>query len=99
MPHGMWATSAGPMVRFRIRESITEPARANKNLGRSEPHFCAVFEQSSPDGRTLWINRAWEELWGVTPDDIAGYNLPEDQQLVVEGIMPYIQGALSENLR
>jgi PAS domain-containing protein len=45
----------------------------------------------SPDGWTLQVNGAWQELWGVTLDDIAGYNLLEDQQLVAKGIMPYIQ--------
>jgi PAS domain-containing protein len=45
----------------------------------------------SPDGQALQVNRAWEELWGVTLQDIAGYNLLEDQQLVAKGLMPYIR--------
>jgi PAS domain-containing protein len=87
---------------FRIMESITKLAQENENLRRSETHFCTIVGQLplsiqilSPDGRTLWINRASEELWGVTLDDVAGYNLLEDQQLVAEGIMPYIQRGLA----
>jgi signal transduction histidine kinase len=64
----------------------------------SEARFRAMIEQSplsiqvlSPDGQTLQVNRAWEELWGVTLQDIAGYNLLEDQQLVAKGLMPYIR--------
>ncbi|MBV9455391.1 MAG: PAS domain S-box protein, partial [Rubrobacter sp.] len=77
---------------------ITEHKRREEALQISEARFRAMIEQSplsiqilSPDGRTLQVNRAWEELWGVTLEDIAGYNLLEDQQLVAKDIMPYIQ--------
>ena len=57
-----------------------------------------MFEQSpqsiqvfAPDGRTLRVNRAWEELWGVTLDQIGDYNVLEDPQLVAKGVMPYIE--------
>ncbi|HXH36753.1 MAG TPA: GAF domain-containing protein [Plantibacter sp.] len=60
--------------------------------------FETLFEQSpfstqilSPDGRTLRVNRAWEELWGVTLEQIADYNMLEDPQLVETGLMPYVQ--------
>ncbi|HZB46565.1 MAG TPA: GAF domain-containing protein, partial [Pyrinomonadaceae bacterium] len=66
----------------------------------AEERFRAVLEQSpysiqimSPDGRTLRVNRAWEELWGVKLEQIAGYNMLEDRQLVERGIMPLIRRA------
>ncbi len=41
----------------------------------------AMFEQSpvsiqimSPDGRIVQVNEAWEELWGMTLDQLDGYN-------------------------
>lgn len=69
-----------------------QPARHSEEL------FRAAFEQSpvstqifSPDGRTLWVNRAWEQLWGVTLEQIGDYNILEDPQLIKKGIMPFIQ--------
>jgi PAS domain S-box-containing protein len=69
-------------------------------IERSEELFRAAFEQSpistqilSPDGSTIWVNRAWEELWGLTLEQLSGYNMLLDQQLVNKGIMPYIRKA------
>lgn len=45
----------------------------------------------SPTGETLMVNKAWEELWGITLDKLKGYNMLIDQQLVDNGIMPYIK--------
>lgn len=64
--------------------------------------FRTVFEQSpvstqifSPDGQTVAVNSAYEQLWGVTFEQIAGYNVLEDSQLVEKGIMPYIRRAFA----
>jgi diguanylate cyclase (GGDEF)-like protein/PAS domain S-box-containing protein len=68
-----------------------------KRLRDSERRFRSLVEQSpfsiqvlSPDGHTRQVNPAWEQLWGVKLDDIACYNILEDQQLKAKGIMPYI---------
>ena len=81
-----------------IARDITERRRTESELRLSEARFRAIIEQSPlsiqvllPDGQTLQVNRAWEELWGVTLQDIPGYNLLEDQQLVAKGLMPYIR--------
>ena len=78
-------------VRRRRRE-------AEAALRDSETRFRLMIEQSplsiqifSPDGRTLRVNRAWEELWGVTLDRIPEYNVLQDSQLVEKGLMPYIE--------
>ncbi|HEX8456581.1 MAG TPA: PAS domain S-box protein [Pyrinomonadaceae bacterium] len=77
-----------------IKDSARESA--------TDDRFRAILEQSplsiqimSPDGRILRVNRAWEELWGVTLEQIAGYNILEDQQLVERGIMSYIRRAFA----
>jgi PAS domain S-box-containing protein len=67
-----------------------------------ENRFRAILEQSpfsiqiiSPEGVITEVNRAWEELWGVTLEQIAGYNILRDEQLVRRGIMPYIERAFA----
>jgi PAS domain S-box-containing protein len=64
--------------------------------------FSAIFEQSplsiqifSPDGKTIRVNKAWEKLWGVRAEQILGYNILEDRQLVERGIMPFIESAFA----
>jgi len=82
-----------------MRRTAREMKIEELNVGdRGEELFRSMFEQSpqsiqvfSPDGRTLRVNRAWEELWGVTLDQIGDYNVREDPQLVAKGIMPYIE--------
>ena len=53
----------------------------------SEERFRAIFEQSplstqifATDGRTVAVNRAWEELWGGSLEDLADYNVLEAPQ-------------------
>src|SRR5215211_5486814 len=83
---------------LREAEVRRERRRAEVALRASETRFRLMVEQSplstqifSPDGRTLRVNRAWEELWGVTLDQIPEYNVLQDPQLVQKGIMPYIE--------
>jgi PAS domain S-box-containing protein len=88
---------------FFTRKLALERATAEQaaeSLKVSETRFRTVIEQSplstqifSPDGRTVEVNRAWEQLWGVRLEQIGEYNVLEDQQLVVKGIMPFIRKA------
>jgi PAS domain-containing protein len=85
---------------LREAEVRRERRRAETALRASETRFRLMIEQSplstqifSPDGRTLRVNRAWEELWGVTLEQIPDYNVLQDPQLVEKGIMPYIHKA------
>lgn len=75
--------------------------KSSDGIGSKEL-FRAAFDQSpvstqvfSPDGRTLRVNRAWEELWGVTLDQIGDYNIFADRQLVEKGVMPFIRKAFA----
>jgi PAS domain S-box-containing protein len=88
------------MVASLISALTDSRHRAHEVLRLSEERFRTMIEQSplsvqvvSPDGRTRQVNRAWEKLWGVTLDQIAGYNILEDEQLISKGIMPHIKRA------
>ncbi|MBU8933421.1 MAG: PAS domain S-box protein [candidate division Zixibacteria bacterium] len=77
---------------------ITQRKQAEEALIASKEQFRRLVDQSpmsiqvmEPDGRTIQVNKAWEQLWGVTLDDLQGYNMLEDQQLECLGVMPYIK--------
>lgn len=77
--------------------------RSSSDAAGCQPYWMpelllAMFEQApfsiqvlNPDGTTLKVNPAWEKLWGFTFEHLAGYNMLQDEQLVVKGIMPYIR--------
>lgn len=82
------------------QEELQERKRAEEALRLSEQRFRAIMEQSplstqilAPSGETLRVNRAWEELWGATLDQIAGYNILADPQLEARGITPFLRRA------
>ena len=84
------------------QREIAERGRTESALRLSELRFRAVFEQSplstqifSRAGTTLQVNRAWEELWGSTLDQIPDYNILADPQLEASGIAPLIQRAFA----
>lgn len=81
---------------------ITEQRRAEQALRQSEARFRGLMEQApfsiqvfSPDGRTLRVNRAWEQLWGVSLPQIGDYNVLQDPQLAAKGILSFIQQGFS----
>jgi PAS domain S-box-containing protein len=89
----------GSVLVFR---DISDKKRAQEALRESEGRFRSLMEQApfsiqvfAPDGRTLRVNRAWEELWGVTLEQIADYNILEDRQLEAKGLLPFIRRAFA----
>ena len=90
----MMATVASQIGQF------VERKRAEDALRESEGRFRGLMEQApfsvqlfAPDGRTLSVNRAWEELWGVTLAQIGGYNVLEDPQLEEQGALSHLRRA------
>jgi PAS domain S-box-containing protein len=60
--------------------------------------FETIFNQSPistqiflPDGTLIAVNKAWENLWGVTLEKIRGYNIFKDKQLINTKIMPLVK--------
>ncbi len=78
------------------------PNKDSKAQSPPDNHCAAIFEQSpisiqimSPDGRIVQVNEAWEELWGMTLDQVEEYNIFTDKQLEKKGVMPYIKSAFN----
>ncbi|MBV9469067.1 MAG: PAS domain S-box protein [Abitibacteriaceae bacterium] len=93
-----------PAVQRAIKETEERRKRQHaEEVSRlSETRFRTLFEQfpyslqiMAPDGHTLRVNQAWEQLWNVKLEDIAGYNMLQDQQLKDKGVMPYILKAFA----
>ncbi|HEU4753013.1 MAG TPA: PAS domain S-box protein, partial [Armatimonadota bacterium] len=64
----------------------------------SETRFRTMFEQFplsvqilSPDGRTIQVNRAFEELFGATKETLGEFNLLADEQLRRNGVLPLLE--------
>ena len=77
---------------------VSRQKQVEMALRESEERFRTIVEQSpiaiqvlSPDGWTVQVNRAWEELWGVTAADVSNYNMLQDEQAISLGTMPYVK--------
>ena len=82
--------------------SVVLNRESQQRLRTSENRFRSLVEQApfsiqilAQDARTLQVNAAWEKLWGVKSEAIAGYNILEDQQLVEKGVMQHIEQGLA----
>ena len=67
-----------------------------------QQRYTALVEQSplsvqifDTAGNTIQVNRAWEELWGLTAEQVKTYNVLQDPQLELKGIAPYIRRAFA----
>ncbi len=87
---------------LREAEERRERRRAQESLRVSETRFRLMVEQAmlaismfSTDGRMLQINRAGEELWGITLEEVMeynpDYNVLKDEQLEAKGLLPYLR--------
>lgn len=63
-------------------KNITEQVQAEKALRESEKQYRDLFESTSdliqavaPDGRLLFVNRAWREAFGYTEQELINLNI------------------------
>jgi PAS domain S-box-containing protein len=84
------------------RREIERRREVEAELRMSERRYRAILEQSpmstqilAPDGRTLQVNDAWEELWGLRLEDLGDYNVLSDPQLEERGIAPLLRRAFA----
>lgn len=70
------------------QDAVDSEHRRFHALLELSPFSTQVF---SPDGWTIAVNKAWQNLWGATLEGARSYNVLRDAQLVDKGIMPYIR--------
>ncbi len=88
---------------YGVVQDVSERRRLEQSLSDSEARFRSLMEQApfsvqviSPTGRILRVNKSWEDLWGVTLEQIGDdYNILEDEQLEMLGVLPKIRSAFA----
>ncbi len=94
-------TDGPPLFTAHLRD-ISHRKALEASLHASEARFRALMEQApfsvqifAPDGNTILVNRAWEELWGASLEDLVGYNILQDHQLAAHGVLAHIERAFA----
>lgn len=79
-------------------KDIRKSRQTEDKLRLSEARFRALFTQSplsiqifTPDGYSLEVNHAWEAMWNSKADEVKGYNILKDEQLIAQGVMSLIR--------
>jgi PAS domain-containing protein len=64
----------------------------------AEQRVRALFDHSpfaiqvfAPNGQTRHVNRAYTELWGLSGEQLAGFNVLDDARLEAAGLTPLIR--------
>lgn len=90
------------MYRSKLISEISIRKKTEMELRESEERMRNLVEQSplsiqiiDREGKTTQVNQAWEELWGITWEEISatGYNILKDKQIIDLGIVPYLKRA------
>jgi PAS domain S-box-containing protein len=102
-----WSAQSFGSRLFVIARDITDQKEYLNQLEVSESRFRKLFEESptsieifSPEGKSLHINRAWKDLWGLSEQAEKGavlkdYHILNDPQFSSKGLMPYIERGFS----
>lgn len=65
-----------------------------KDLMGQSPFGYQIFDS---DGTVVWVNPAWEKLWGIKKDFIlpTKYNVLRDKEIIELGLMPLVKRGFS----
>lgn len=79
---------------------LTERKRVEREVGASEWRYRSFIEQApvaiitfAPNGSVQQMNRAWEELWETSHDEMSRYNVFRDRRLERKGVMEHVRRA------
>ncbi len=85
-----------------VTRDISKRRSAEKALLESELKFRTIVSQSlisiqimNSEGVTVSVNSAWEKLWKLKLEDLKGYNILSDPQLIENGVIKYIREAFA----
>jgi len=84
---------------------ISERKEAEYVLAASESRFRSIIEQFpypvvtfSSDGSYVNANKAWETMWQEKRENVKGYNVRKDPQLIDSGLSRYVEKAFAGEL-
>lgn len=92
----------GRKARMAVIKDITEKLKAEENLSASEKRFRSIIEQFpypvisyDPEGNCTDVNHAWEIMWQDKRENVKGYNIRKDPQMIASGLSRYIEQAFA----
>ncbi|MEI6423836.1 MAG: PAS domain S-box protein, partial [Lentisphaerota bacterium] len=98
-----WRDNSGKVIGvIGVSNDITEHRQLEQTAQENAKRFSALVAQSplsiqilDASGKTIQVNRAFEELWGVSFEQMRDYNILEDRQFKDLGLAPYLEKAFS----
>lgn len=91
-----------PFQYLAIRSDITNRKETEEMLIASENRFRSIIEQFpypvvtyTPDGTYTNANKAWETMWQYKREDVKGYNIRKDPQMIASGLSVYVEKAFA----
>ncbi|MFI5131191.1 MAG: PAS domain S-box protein [Chitinophagales bacterium] len=92
-------------ARMAVMMDITEKIKAEEKLAASEQRFRSIIEQFpypvinyEPDGTCIAANEAWELMWQDKRENVKGYNIRKDPQMIASGLSRFVEKAFEGEL-
>jgi PAS domain S-box-containing protein len=89
-------------ARMAVIMDVTEKLKVEEKLAFSEERFRSIIEQFpypvisyEPDGVCIAANGAWEIMWQDKRENVKGYNIRTDPQMLSSGLSHYVEKAFA----